>query len=97
MRPGQAERRSHDYKRHGTTPLFAALDVKTGRLIVECHRRHRWSSVSFSTPSMRLSLPDLTCIWCWTIMGTKDAADSPLADQTAPLSPALHAHRHVVD
>lgn len=45
MRPGQAERRSHDYKRHGTTSLFAALDVKSGRLIGECHRRHR--SVEF--------------------------------------------------
>ena len=31
MRPGQAERRSHDYKRHGTTSLFAALDIATGR------------------------------------------------------------------
>jgi transposase len=45
MRPGQAERRSHDYKRHGTTSLFAALDVKTGAVIGECHRRHR--SVEF--------------------------------------------------
>jgi transposase len=45
MRPGQVERRSHDYRRHGTTSLFAALDVKTGRLIGECHRRHR--SVEF--------------------------------------------------
>ena len=45
MRPGQAERRAHDYKRHGTTSLFAALDVKSGRLIGECHRRHR--SVEF--------------------------------------------------
>jgi transposase len=45
MRPGQLERRSHDYKRHGTTSLFAALDVKTGHLIGECHRRHR--SVEF--------------------------------------------------
>ena len=41
MRPGQAERRSHDYRRHGTTSLFAALDVKTGAVIGECHRRHR--------------------------------------------------------
>jgi transposase len=45
MRPGQAERRSHDYKRHGTTSLFAALDVKTGTVIGACHRRHR--SVEF--------------------------------------------------
>ncbi|MBZ5666470.1 MAG: IS630 family transposase [Acidobacteriia bacterium] len=41
MRPGQAERRTHDYRRYGTTSLFAALDVQTGRVIGECHRRHR--------------------------------------------------------
>jgi transposase len=41
LRPGQAERRSHDYKRHGTTSLFAALDVKTGAVIGERHWRHR--------------------------------------------------------
>lgn len=41
MRPGQPERRSHDYTRHGTTSLFAALDVKTGKVIGELHRRHR--------------------------------------------------------
>ena len=41
MRPGQLERRTHDYKRNGTTSLFAALDLKTGRVIGELHRRHR--------------------------------------------------------
>jgi transposase len=41
MRPGQAERRAHDYRRHGTTSLFAALDVKAGTVIGECHQRHR--------------------------------------------------------
>jgi transposase len=41
MRPGQPERRSHDYTRHGTTSLFAALDTKTGKLIGQLHRRHR--------------------------------------------------------
>jgi transposase len=41
MRPGQAERRTHDYERHGTTTLFAALDAKTGKVIGECHARHR--------------------------------------------------------
>ncbi len=41
MRPGQVERRTHDYVRHGTTSLFAALDVKVGRVIGQCHRRHR--------------------------------------------------------
>jgi transposase len=41
MRPGQVERRTHDYKRHGTTSLFAALDVKAGTVIGKCMPRHR--------------------------------------------------------
>ena len=45
MRPGQIERRTHDYRRHGTTSLFAALEVATGRVVGELHRRHR--SVEF--------------------------------------------------
>ena len=41
LAPGVPERRTHDYRRHGTTSLFAALDVATGKVIGECHRRHR--------------------------------------------------------
>jgi transposase len=41
MGPGVPERRTHDYERHGTTTLFAALDVVSGRVIGELHRRHR--------------------------------------------------------
>jgi transposase len=41
MRPGQAERRTYDYERHGTTSLFAALDPKNGRVLGQIHRRHR--------------------------------------------------------
>jgi transposase len=41
LRPGQVERRAHDYKRHGTTSLFAALDAKSGKVIGQLHRRHR--------------------------------------------------------
>jgi transposase len=43
LRPGQAERRTHDYQRHGTTSLFAALELKTSRVIGQLHRRHRSS------------------------------------------------------
>lgn len=39
--PGRAEKTSHDYTRHGTTSLFAALDVATGQVIGTCHRQHR--------------------------------------------------------
>jgi transposase len=41
MQLGQPERRTHDYERHGTTSLFAALDVATGHVIGQFHRRHR--------------------------------------------------------
>jgi transposase len=41
LRPGQVERRTHDDKRCGTTSLFAALDVATGKIIGECLERHR--------------------------------------------------------
>ena len=41
MRPGLPERRTHDYQRHGTTSLFAALDIATGRVIGKCYPRHR--------------------------------------------------------
>ena len=41
MRTGQPERRAHDYVRHGTTSLFAALNVKSGAVLGQCHRRHR--------------------------------------------------------
>jgi transposase len=41
MAPGQIERHTHDYVRHGTTTLFAALDVATGRVIGKLDERHR--------------------------------------------------------
>ena len=41
MRPGLPERATHDYVRHGTTTLFAALDIATGQVTGACQRRHR--------------------------------------------------------
>ena len=41
LRPGQIERRTHDDERHGTTTLFAALDVKAGTIVGKCMPRHR--------------------------------------------------------
>ncbi len=41
MMPGVAERRTHNYIRHGTTSLFAALDVASGFVIGKCYKRHR--------------------------------------------------------
>jgi transposase len=41
MQPGLPERRTHDYVRHGTTTLFAALEIATGKVTATCQPRHR--------------------------------------------------------
>lgn len=41
MMPTIPERRPHSYVRHGTTSLFAALDIATGAVIGKCYKRHR--------------------------------------------------------
>ncbi len=41
LRPGQIERRTHDYKRHGTVSLYAAMDIATGKVIGKLTKRHR--------------------------------------------------------
>jgi hypothetical protein len=41
IKPGQVERRTHDYVRHVTVSLLAALDAKTGEIIGRCEARHR--------------------------------------------------------
>src|SRR3954466_15152576 len=58
LRPGQAERRSHDYKRHGTTSLFAALDVKAGTIIGQCMARHRASEFRRFLDEVEKNVPD---------------------------------------
>jgi transposase len=57
MRPGQVERRTHDYARHGTTSLFAALDVRTGKVIGELHRRHRSTEFRKFLDSIEQAVP----------------------------------------
>src|SRR3954470_7225673 len=67
MRPGQPERVTHDYKRHGTTDLFAALDVKAGTVIGACQKRHRSQEFrAFSIRSRPPCRPISTCTSCWT-------------------------------
>ena len=50
MRPGQVERRTHDYMRHGTTTLFAALDIATGKVIGQCHRAREFLTSCATRP-----------------------------------------------
>jgi transposase len=54
---GIAERPTHDYERHGTTTLFAALDIATGKVIGETHRRHRSSEFLKFLRTIEVSVP----------------------------------------
>jgi transposase len=66
MQPGQAERRSHDYVRHGTTSLFAALDIATGKVIGKCYPRHRAEEFRRFLDEIEANVPadlDVHLIW----------------------------------
>ena len=58
MRPGQPARRSHDYKRHGVTSLFAALDIATGKVIGQCFPRHRAAEFRKFLDEIEANVPD---------------------------------------
>jgi transposase len=69
MRPGQAERRTHDYKRNGTTSLFAALELKTNRVIGQLHRRHRSQEFRKFLDMIEANVPQIstsTSLWITT-------------------------------
>ena len=69
MLPGQVERRTHDYQRHGTTSLFDALDIATGSVIGKCWPRHRAIEFRKFLNRIHRAVPrSLPSIWCWTTM-----------------------------
>jgi transposase len=90
MRPGQVERRTHDYVRHGTTSLFAALDTKTGRVLGRCFRRHR------STEFRRfLDLIDATVprdLEVHLILDNYGTHKTPLIQRWLAKRPRFHLH-----
>jgi transposase len=90
MRPGQAERRTHDYKRHGTTSLFAALDVATGKVIGELHRRHR--STEFRKFLDRIDAEVPTDLEVHLILDNYGTHKTPLIHRWLLRHPRFHLH-----
>jgi transposase len=90
MRPGQAERRTHDYKRHGTTSLFAALDVATGKVIGEVHRRHR--STEFRKFLDRIDAEVPTDLEVHLILDNYGTHKTPLIHRWLLRHPRFHLH-----
>ena len=99
MRPGQVERRTHDYIRHGTTSLFAALDVATGEVIGRCIARHRATEFGnfLDRDRRQRSRRSRRTSGHGQLRHPQDPADQRLAGQAAALSCALHADQRVVD
>jgi transposase len=58
MQPGHAEQRTHDYVRHGTTTLFAALEIATGQVTGLCKQRHRHQEFLIFLKHLARAYPD---------------------------------------
>jgi transposase len=90
MAPGVAERRTHDYRRHGTTSLFAALDIATGHVIGETHRRHR--SSEFKTFLDRLEREVPTDLDVHLVLDNYGTHKSPLIRRWLVRHPRFQVH-----
>ena len=90
MQPGQPERRSFDYRRHGTTSLFAALDVKTGTVIGELYRRHR--SIEFEKFLKRIDAETPAGLDVHLILDNYSTHKSPRIRRWLARHPRFHLH-----
>jgi DDE superfamily endonuclease len=64
MMPGVAERQTHTYIRHGTTSMFAALDIATGAMIGKCYKRYRAKEFLDFLKQIDARMPEgPMCIW----------------------------------
>jgi transposase len=90
LQPGQVERRTHDYTRHGTTSLFAALDVKTGQVLGETHRRHR--SIEFRKFLDRIDASVPPALDVHVIMDNYGTHKTPLIRAWFLKRPRFHVH-----
>jgi transposase len=90
MRPGQIERRTHDYVRHGTTSLFAALDIKSGRVIAEHHRRHRGIEFRKFLDTIDLNVPQH--LEAHLVLDNYGTHKTPLIQRWLLRHPRFHLH-----
>jgi transposase len=90
MQPGQVERRTHDYKRHGTTTLFAALDAKTSEVITQFHQRHRSAQFREFLDLIDSQVP--TSLDVHIIMDNYSTHKTPLIRNWFAKRPRFHVH-----
>jgi DDE superfamily endonuclease len=90
LRPGQAERRTHDYVRHGRTSLFAVLEVKSGRVLGDFHARHR--AVEFRKFLDRLEEAVPAALDVHLILDNYGTHKPPLVHRWLLRHPRFHVH-----
>ena len=90
MQPGRIALRTHDYKRHGTTSLFAALDVATGKVIGECMSRHRSKEFVRFLNKIDASVPNDQEIHL--ILDNYSTHKSPVVKRWLAKHPRYHMH-----
>jgi transposase len=90
MRPGQVARRTHDYKRYGTTSLFAALDIATGRVIGKCFPRHRATEFRRFLDEIEANVPQ--GIEVHLVMDNYATHKAPLVRDWLTRRPHWHVH-----
>jgi len=90
LAPGLPERRTHDYRRHGITSLFAAFDIATGKVIGETHREHR--SVEFKSFLNRIDkeVPDELDVHL--VLDNYGTHKTPLIKSWLLRHPRFHVH-----
>jgi transposase len=92
MEPGQVERRTHDYVRHGTTSLFAALDVATGRVIGKCSARHRQQEFLKFLKHVDASLTKATGVTVHLVLDNYGTHKTPSVKRWLLKHPEYHLH-----
>lgn len=92
MTPGQAERGTHDYVRNGTTSLFAALNVATGRVIGRCYKRHRSQEFLKFLKEIDAQVPREPGVQIHIIMDNYGTHKTPLVKRWFERHPEYHLH-----
>ena len=86
------ERRTDRYIRHGTTTLFAALDVATGRVIGKCFRRHRAKEFTKFLREIDENVPEEQSVHVvLDLRHAQDTGREAMASSPPAIPPTLHA------
>jgi len=92
LEPGRPERHTHDYARNGTTSLFAALNVATGKIIGKCHQQHRHQEFIKFLELIEDSIPEQPGVEIHLIMDNYATHKTPRVKRWFARHPRYHVH-----